>query len=607
MRPIDPRLLRRATAAQGFLALTVVLGLLQILLIIAFCALVAMVVVTAVEGVGVQPGEWVLDDVVVDRVVPGADLLARVAPLLAGLLAVVGARGVVAWAMEAAAVRAAARVKSQLRRATAQALVTTAQTQEPVSQAHAVTVLGSGLDALDAWFSRYLPQLVLTVLAIPILLTVLAVADLTTAVIVAITMPLVPLFMVLIGWATQSAQQAQWRRLDRLGAAYLDVVEGLSTLKIFNRQHRQRQNLRRLTDQHRASTMKVLRVSFLSGFALELAASLSVALVAVSIGVRLIDGELGLFVGLFVLMVVPEAYNPLRQVGAQYHAAADGVAASEDVFEIVERAESETESGAEHWAGFGADPGTESRTEPRTELRGDDGPGCADLQIRGMTVHRGGRAVLADLDLTAGAGELTVLTGPSGAGKSTVFAALLGLLPHGGEALCGERRVGREDIAWTGQRHGLRRGSVAENITLGDDTADGQRRAEDVSAVLADVGLEGLDPQRSLGVHGAGLSGGQAHRVAVARALYRARRRQSPVLLLDEPSAALDTAAERRLLETLRAEAERGRVVLVISHRPAVMDAADTVIGLEPGSADGGGASEARPGSSASTVQGVQR
>ncbi|WP_272896836.1 ABC transporter transmembrane domain-containing protein, partial [Nesterenkonia sp. PF2B19] len=235
-----------------------------------------------------------------------------------------------------------ARVKSQLRRQAAEALVHGCHDGGgsagggSAGPAQAVTVLGSGLDALDAYFSRYLPQLVLTVLAVPILLGVLATQDLTTAVIVALTMPLVPVFMVLVGWSTQSAQQQQRRRLDRLGTAYLDLVEGLATLKIFNRQHRQRQNLRRLTDQHRGATMRVLRVSFLSGFVLELAASLSVALVAVSVGVRLIDGELGLFVGLFVLLIVPEAYAPLRQVGAQYHAAADGIAAAEEVFALLE-------------------------------------------------------------------------------------------------------------------------------------------------------------------------------------------------------------------------------------------------------------------------------
>ncbi|MDS2173357.1 thiol reductant ABC exporter subunit CydD [Nesterenkonia sp. CL21] len=559
-------MLRHARAARGFLVLAVALGLTQVLLVLAFAGLLAGVLTTVIAAVGVLPGDWVPEQLVVAEPPSGTALLVSVAPLLGGLAVVTLARAGVSWAMEAVAARAAARVKSQLRRQAAEALVHGCHDGGgsagggSAGPAQAVTVLVSGLDALDAYFSRYLPQLVLTVLAVPILLGVLATQDLTTAVIVALTMPLVPVFMVLVGWSTQSAQQQQRRRLDRLGTAYLDLVEGLSTLKIFNRQHRQRQNLRRLTEQHRGATMRVLRVSFLSGFVLELAASLSVALVAVSVGVRLIDGELGLFVGLFVLLIVPEAYAPLRQVGAQYHAAADGIAAAEEVFALLE-------------AERRAEPGVDA--EPAS---GEGLPSAAALACRDVQVGRGETLRLDRVSLTAESGRITALAGPSGVGKSTLAAAVVGLVDHTGEitlraADCAERRPSRDDVAWTGQRHGLRAGTVGENIALGERGPDRDQARE----ILDMLGLDGLSLDHRLGVHGSGLSGGQAHRVAVARAVHRARVRRCPVLLLDEPTAALDEDAERRLIDLLRAEADAGRIVLVISHRPAVLEAADAV------------------------------
>ncbi|MDZ5078279.1 thiol reductant ABC exporter subunit CydD [Nesterenkonia sp. HG001] len=562
MKPLDPRLLRHAHAARGFLALSVALGLVQVLLVLAFSALLAGVLATVIAAVGVLPGDWVTEELVVQEPASGVELLGLVAPLLGGLAAVAAARAAVSWVMEWVAARAAARVKSQLRRQAAEALVHRGLHDDDdggAGPAHAVSVLGSGLDVLDAYFSRYLPQLVLTALAVPFLLGVLATQDLTTALIVALTMPLVPVFMVLVGWSTQSAQLRQRRRLDRLGTAYLDLVEGLSTLKIFNRQHRQRQNLHRLTEQHRSATMKVLRVSFLSGFVLELAASLSVALVAVSVGVRLIDGELGLFVGLFVLLIVPEAYAPLRQVGAQYHAAADGIAASEEVFALLE-------------------------SEPRTV---PTGPGEAtrrrrsELQLRGVGVARSGSAIVDDVDLTASPGRITALAGPSGSGKSTLAAAVVGLVAHTGElTLSGEggsRPITRDDVAWAGQRHGLRSGTVGENIALGEP----QLHSGEARSILDALDLPELPLDHPLGVRGAGLSGGQAHRIAVARAVHRARARNAPVLLLDEPSAALDDRSEQALIGLLRAEADSGRTVLVISHRPGVLESADVVHQLE--------------------------
>lgn len=591
MKPLDPRLLRHARAARGFLAAQVVLGLLRVVLVLAFSALVAAAVVSGAELIGAAP-EWPLE------VLGAVPVERRLVLLLTALAGVVLLRAALTWGEEVLAARAATRVKSQLRAAGIRALARagdggldtadadgTAGGVEGAGRgvaggARAATTLGDGLDALDAYFSRHLPQLVLTALAVPVHLLVLALLDLTTAIIVAVTMPLIPLFMVLVGWTTQAAQRRQRDRLDTLGRRYLDVVEGLSTLRVFGRAHRQRENLHRLSAAHRRSTMAVLRVSFLSGFVLELAASLSTALVAVSIGIRLVDGQLVLLVGLTALLIVPEAFAPLRQVGATYHAAADGLAAAEEVFALIARGEAAPSRPAGEQAGGGA------AGSGATVARG------ARLEVAGLSVDRGGRRILDGVALTASPGELTVLTGPSGVGKSTLFAALLGLVPAAGTARLhgpeGETPLTRAAIAWSGQDHGLRAGTVAENVALGepaaarDDDGDGADTSS-VRAALAAADLAALDPRRRLGVRGAGLSGGQAHRVALARALHRARARDCPVLLLDEPSAALDAEAEQRLLITLRAEAAAGRVVLVISHRPAVVAAADRRIDLVPG------------------------
>lgn len=524
MKPLDPRLLRHAAGARRFLLLGAALGFAQTLVVLAFAWLLADVVAGAIEGRPVT------------------------APL-AALAAVIMLRAALVWSLEAASARAAAVVKSELRAKVAAAVVTLGPDWAArQGSARLLTIAGTGLDALDGYFARYLPQLLLTAIATPILVLALLWQDVVTAVIVVITLPLIPIFMILIGLATQAVQRRQWTLLNQLATAYLDLVEGLATLKIFGRERRQAGTVRAITDRYRTSTMSVLRVTFVSGFVLELAGSLSVALVAVSIGIRLVEGEIGLLAGLFVLLITPEAFLPLRQVGAQFHAAADGVAAAEDVFQVLEAA----------------------AAAPARDARGQASRG--DLVLEGFSVRRGDDLVVDGLDATFEAGALTVLAGPSGAGKSSVVAALLGWAPSTGTA-----SMGAADIAWAGQRPGLLSGSVAANVALGDPEPDPAL----VRAALAEAGL-GIDPALELGAGGTGLSGGQSQRVAIARALYRLRRRDLPLLVLDEPSAALDAGTEAALVESLRAVAAEGRVVLVVSHRPDVLAAADRVVTLEP-------------------------
>jgi ATP-binding cassette subfamily C protein CydD len=309
----------------------------------------------------------------------------------------------------------------------------------------------------------------------------------------------------------------------------------------------------------------VLRIAFLSGFTLELAASLSVALVAVSIGLRLVAGDLTLLPGLFVLVLAPEVFVPLRNVGAAFHASAEGVAASSDAFDL-EAAVSEGPA-AGRVAGHDRDDPWRTGCEPH-----------GGLCVHDLRVERGGALVLDGFRLDARPGEFVAVTGPSGSGKSSLFAAILGFVEaDGGLHLQGRPliRGDRSAIAWAGQAPVLLAGSVADNVRLGDEHADPAHlhRALRLAAVE-------LDPERRLGPGGAGLSGGQAQRVATARAIHRLLARDGRLLLLDEPTSAQDAPRESALGAGLRELAADGRVVVVATHRSSLTDAADRTIEL---------------------------
>ena len=548
MKPLDPRLLSHAASARSFFVLGAALGAVQTASIIGFAWLVTHLIVSAIAGQRVE------------------ELL----PWFAALLAVIVVRSAATWGMEAISARAAAKVKSELR---SKLLASIAKLGPAwlagTSSSRLTTLAGPGLGALDTYFAKYLPQLILTAIATPVLIVVMAMWDLPSAITVIITLPLIPIFMILIGWATEKVQQRQWTALSTLATGFLEVVEGLSTLKIFGRAQRQPARIRQVTDDYRVATMKVLRLSFMSGFALELLASLSVALIAVTIGIQLINRDMTLEVGLFVLLLAPEVYLPLRQVGAQFHAAADGVAASDDVFAVIEEAD---EAPGEPQALSGARAETRPAREPGTGR---------DLVFSDVTAGYDGRTVLRDYHLVAPAGEVTAIVGPSGAGKSTLLAvargaiAARGSVTIGGERLSGDAR--RAAIAWMGQSASLIEGTVADNVALGQPDAS----PDEVRLALAASGLEFLGSERMLGVAGAGLSGGQSQRVALARTLLRARRLDCPVVLFDEPSSALDAETERRIAAAFRSLADEGRVVLVVSHRRALVASADSVHTIE--------------------------
>lgn len=538
-RPVDPRLLRYAASSRGFFALIGLIGLAQTLTIISFAWFLTAGIVGAIDG---QP-------------------LTDLAPALAALGATIVIRAMLMWAREAASSRAAARVESELRAHLIEAVGKLGpEWLSTRNTAQLAVTAGRGLDALDAYFGRYLPQLVLTAIATPILVAIMWWQDWLSGLTVLLTLPLIPVFMVLIGLATRAVQQRQWRTLGHLAARFSDTVQGLSTLKVFGRQYRAADSIEGVTTRYRRETMRVLRVSFLSGFMLEFLASIAVAIVAVTIGFRLLDGSLTLAVGLFVLLLAPEAYLPLRQVGVQFHAAAEGVAATDDIFTVLDAAASVADSAA----------------APVTSP-----PPVGVLEVRELRVRRGER-VLPPVSFAVAPRRVVLLEGPSGAGKSSILAALRGAASFDGIA-----RIDGVDVrdlpaaqwlAWAGQNAGLVSATVADNVALGDSAPDPTLIERSLELACA----EEISPGLELGVQGAGLSGGQAQRVAVARAFYRHLRGAAPVIALDEPSAALDAQTEARLWASVRALADAGAAVLLVSHRESARRIADEVVGLIP-------------------------
>jgi thiol reductant ABC exporter CydD subunit len=550
MRAVDPRLLRHARAARSYLVLAVLSGMAMTGLILAQAALLAHALAAAARGTGV--------------------------PALAGtlvlLLAVVLSRGAAAYGGEAAALQAAARVKSQLRRKLTAHCLRLGPAWLSGQQPGRITAVATrGLDGLDSYFARYLPQLVLSVLVPVAVLVTVTVTDWISGLVIAVTLPLIPVFGALVGLHTKAQTRRQWRLLAQLGGHFLDVVQGLPTLKAFGRAQVQEQVIARVTNEHRSAAMATLRVAFLSALVLELAATLATALVAVETGLRLLYGHMPYQAALLVLLLTPEAYLPLRAVATQYHASAEGSAAAENVFQILDTPPPVLAPPAS--------PGA-----PVPDLR------SVVVSLNDVTVAYPGRdhPALAQLSLTITPGDLIMLSGASGAGKTTVLQLLLrfiqptsGAIDAGGTSLAAiPVDAWRAQIAWVPQDPRLFPGSVADNIALGNPSAS-RAAIEDAgrlagAAAFIEALPRGYDTP--LGERATRLSAGQRQQLALARAFLR----DAPLLLLDEPTAHLAPAAAAAIDGALRGPLA-GRTIILATHRYASTHTASQVIRLAEG------------------------
>jgi thiol reductant ABC exporter CydD subunit len=509
---------------------------------------------------------WLLADVVARAFIGGAGL-ARLHTPLALLLVVVVARALLAWAAELAASRSSARAKSQLRAALLARVPELSSDGSRERRTGELAILATrGIDALDGFFSLYLPQLFLAVIVPVVVIVAVLYGDWISAAILALTIPLIPVFMALVGATTRERMDRQFQTLERLAGHFLDIVSGLPTLKVFGRARAQAAAIREIAERYRRAAMSTLRVTFLSSLILELVATIAVALVAVAIGLRLMNGHLDLRTALFALVLAPEAFLPLRRLGANYHSSAEGMAAAEQVFTVLE-----------------------TPLEPRGTRTDIPDMALADLTITGLAVTYPDRRApaLTDVSLTLRAGEILALVGPSGCGKSTLLGALLGLLSPD----CGSIRIGgvelaeldpdawRSRLAWVPQRPHLFNASIADNVRVGRREAS----SEEVCAALADAGLTDVVSNLPAGVdtvlgdRGAGLSAGERQRLALARAFLR----DAPLLLLDEPTAGLDGHTEREIVQSI-GRLSRGRTVVLVAHRPALVAMADRVLSLVP-------------------------
>lgn len=548
--PVDLRLLRLARAHRGRLVWLITLSVAHALTVVAAAVTAAHLVVAIFGG---QPWAGWFGVLAGSLAVRAAVM--RLRPVAAHRVAT----GVIATTREQVLGTVAARGSAWVAGRAAR--------PEPVDVAG---LLATGLDPLRPWFAAYLPSLVVAVVLPPSVLGVMAWADIGSAFVVALTLPLVPLFAALVGWATQHQAKAQYDRGGHLAGHFLDVVRGLVTLKLVDRARRQVQAVRESSQRYARSTTRVLSVAFLSSTALDLVATISVGLVAVGAGVRLAGGEMALWPALAVILLAPEAYRPLREAGAQFHESAQASAVLDQLAALEEES-----AGASAEAPKGGDASAEA-----SEAHGRP----VAVRMHGAHItYPGRRAPVVLPDVEVGAGELAVVVGPSGAGKTTMLRVLAGAqsLDSGAARVAGEAHYVPQRPALPLARTVREALSAEEHHGAGADA--------EAAAVLAALGLPAGDLEHGLdtplGDDGAGLSAGQRHRIALARAVLAVtgpRAPKGPVLLLDEPTAHLDAETEATVVTGLRALTGRGITVVAAAHRSPILEVADRTIRIDP-------------------------
>ena len=551
--------MRYARSARRYIAATAVTGMVTAVLVVVQAFLISGAV----------------SSVISEGAAPSA--VRALAVALGGVLA---ARALVVLLQEVHAHRSATETIVELRRLVLEHAAQLGPRWQALHGTQTATLLTRALDDLEPYFTRYLPQLVLASTVTPATVLVLLTQDWSAAVAVVCTLPLIPIFMILIGRMTQSVSQERLKTMQVLGDQVLDLISGLPTLKALGREQGPVEQVRSLSRSYRRTTMSTLRVAFLSGAVLEFITTLSVAIIAVQIGFRLVAGRMDLFTGLLVLMVAPEVYQPLRQVGFQFHASANGVAAANAVFEVLQT------------------PVPEHGDLPAPDLR------SSTIELDAVSVASRGAWAPDDLSATIPPGSLVALTGPSGTGKTTTTLVLLGLLPpdrgqvrvvpDGGEPGGGpmdavdlaliDPDTWWKQIAWVPQRPTITPGTVLDNVL--DRVEPDASTAAGVPEVLVEAArATGFDEvvedlpqgwQTMVGSAGVGLSVGQRQRLALTRALCST----APLVVMDEPTAHLDAASEAHVLTAVRALHASGRTVVVIAHRPALMALAEQTIAV---------------------------
>lgn len=557
MKLVDPRLLRASRSGRGFLLLIVTVALLTTVVTIAQAFLLTKVIVDAFEG-----------EASVDQLTPTLALLALVFLF----------RSLLSFLSERYTNQISHSIRAELRQSLIEKYAREGTLLNRRFGAGELSLLATrGVASLEPYFNRFLPQLLIAMIVPVIVATTIAFQDLLSGLVILFTIPLIPLFGALIGRYTSSAMEKKWRTLGILSGYVLDLLHGLTTLKVYGRSKLQGENLRKQTDRYRKETMQVLKVSFLSSFALELIATLSVALLAVEIGIRLVNGGLSLSIGLVILILAPEVYWPIRNVAAQFHASADGVEASKKIFEVLD-ARFDTTS-EEVQEGHEGEEKLKSLGRIK-EIRWTDGEVVYN-EDRSVTFRWG----------IATAGKLTVISGPSGSGKTTLINALIRVHPLNEgrifiETSKGTYRIEELDISywldqisWIPQDPHFASGTIESNLKLIKPRANRERLTEVLKA--ANLELEELPNglQTVIDDRQAGLSFGQLRRLALARAILK----DSPIIICDEPTASLDHSNELFIQRTLKDLSRDGKLVIAITHDPELVKMADRKITLESG------------------------
>ena len=537
MKPIDPRLFRFSKSSRGFTFASVLIATIGAALTITQSAFLAHLITQVFEQ---------------------NKLVKSLKPLVIVLALVFISKALLSYISERIAAVASASIRRDLRLQLVDRIFSTdaASKKGPAELSLLAT---RGVDNLDPYFAKFIPQLFIASVVPLIVGIAIAYKDFLSGIVIICTIPLIPLFGILIGRFTASATQKKWQSLAILSGYYLDLISGIATLKLFGRSKQQINNLQKVGDDYRSETMKVLRISFLSSLALEIIATLSVALIAVTIGLRLVNGSITLQTGLFVLVLAPEVYWPIRQVSAQFHAASDGVEAANRIFEILETPVSTANNSIS---------------------------GVTEISWSDLTVEFEGREKLLIPAANIKSGAVNLIAGPSGSGKSTLISILMGFKSdyfgdvivkskNGSAKLTDlDKELWRKQLSWLPQEPHFQNATIFE--VLGQIKNDLSK--DEATQVLASAGLDisdmpnGLDTE--LGGLNEALSIGQRRKVALARALIK----PSSIVILDEPSASVDDASELIIAEVIKSLSQQGKIVLVVSHRENLISNVDSVI-----------------------------